>query len=210
MRRRYFPAPFFHTLADLLKKGRMIFLHQSVDGGLALRIGEIGILVHQLQHRGERVVRRRHGLLPAPRPIHVDVAMPDAMNAIGFGHMADRRKNPLDFSDHVGEALGSAIEIKVFENGTGARNQLVPSLCRRRRQRGLQFPGKINLHGGSPQKTFLGIDRFGRQAGRNTSLNFSAHKRNRNARLSRPCAQGLRILRGKRNLRVANPKEPHV
>jgi len=83
--RSHLPSAFFHPLLDLLEHGRVVFLDERVDAGLALGVGQVGILLHEREHAGEGVVGGRAGLGPAPHPVHVDVAVSDAVDGEGFG-----------------------------------------------------------------------------------------------------------------------------
>ena len=69
------PAAFGDALFDLGHQLGVVFLHHLVDGGLGLGEAELGVLLHQVQHRPEGGQGGGHGLGVGPHPVHIQVGV---------------------------------------------------------------------------------------------------------------------------------------
>ncbi len=80
--RRDIPAALGDALFDALEQVRRVLAGEVVDRGLALREVELRELVHELVHRGERVVGDGHRLRPGPHPVHVNMRVARAVDDV--------------------------------------------------------------------------------------------------------------------------------
>ena len=90
-----FPAALGDALLDFLHHIRVILFHDFVHRALGLGIFEFRVLVHDVQHGAEGGQRRRHGLVEAPHPVHVDMGMGGQDELVALGLLRHGRQDSL-------------------------------------------------------------------------------------------------------------------
>ena len=146
-----FPSSFLHSLSDLFEHRGIVALDKGIDGSLTLRVGQVRVLIHQAQHRCESVVGRSHRFRPAPHPVHVDMAVADAVDPVFSGRFADWRHCALGSLHGCGKARHACVCGNCVEQCLGLRDQVFPAdsllfgPCSRERS------GELHLEVGAPQ-----------------------------------------------------------
>ena len=109
---------------DALEDGREALAHPVVLDGLAAPEHELGVLVHERQHVGERPAALAAGLSQRPEPGRVDVGVADRRDLVGA-----RVGRP---AEHLGEALtglarraGHVVEVERVEHVLEGAEDLV-------------------------------------------------------------------------------------
>ena len=123
-----FPAAFLDALLDLAKQGGIFLLHPGKILHAGLRIGEVGILLHELQRGGEGVFYHFHGFRPGPQPRHVDVRIADRSNGELLHPVIDRLQSAsASFQGACESLLVAAVEGGEIDGFDGIR-ELLPML----------------------------------------------------------------------------------